>query len=243
MIPTKEHQNKYYKFLAKIPLFANIDEDELINFFHSVQVKQFYRNEMVTFDAEEHSKCYIVYEGLFKLTKIDEKGEEIVISIADVKDVVSPMYFSPHYDVCAEFVKKTTLLYFNKEVVDSFSTKNNQFSNNIIDLLANSVQKLMLIKEVLQLKSAKEKVGWYLVHSKVNDTFELPYSKSLIAAYLGMKPESFSRALMSLKKDGVHLNNKTVVLENEYELCKYCDKVTGSSCTSFLSNQCIHNQT
>ncbi|WP_201340299.1 helix-turn-helix domain-containing protein [Isorropodon fossajaponicum symbiont] len=56
----------------------------------------------------------------------------------------------------------------------------------------------------------------------------MPYSKSLTAAYLGMKPESFSRTLAELKKDGIILDNKKIKLANGHELCGYCDKVTGA---------------
>ncbi|WP_201341373.1 hypothetical protein [Abyssogena phaseoliformis symbiont] len=45
---------------------------------------------MVAFNATKHSKLYINYEGLFKLTKIDERGGEIVLSIISKKDVVLP---------------------------------------------------------------------------------------------------------------------------------------------------------
>jgi len=241
MIPIKEHFNKYHRFLSKLPLFKGILEDDLTNFFRSMQVKQFHKGEMVTFNMDEHSKLYIVYEGLFKLTKIDEKGDEIVLSILDQGGVVSPMHFSPYYDVCAEFIKNTTMFYFTEKAVNDFSTKNHQFSINTIKFLADSVQTLMISAEVLQLKTAKEKVGWYLVHAKINNTFKLPYSKSLIAAYLGMKPESFSRALTELKKDGVTLENKKIVLENGDELCKYCDKVSGSNCAFFQTELCIHD--
>lgn len=67
MIPIKEHFNKYRRFLSKLPLFKDILEDDLTNFFRSMQVKQFHKGEMVTFNMDEHSKLYIVYEGLFKL--------------------------------------------------------------------------------------------------------------------------------------------------------------------------------
>ena len=237
----RSHFNKYHRFLSKLPLFKGILEDDLTNFFRSMQVKQFHKGEMVTFNMDEHSKLYIVYEGLFKLTKIDEKGDEIVLSILDQGGVVSPMHFSPYYDVCAEFIKNTTMFYFTEKAVNDFSTKNHQFSINTIKFLADSVQTLMISAEVLQLKTAKEKVGWYLVHAKINNTFKLPYSKSLIASYLGMKPESFSRALTELKKDGVTLKNKKIVLENGDELCKYCDKVSGSNCAFFQTELCIHD--
>ncbi len=240
LISTAKQVNKYYLFLSKIALFKNIDEQELIDFINLVKVKQYYRGEMVTFDSQEHDKCYIVYDGLFKLTRMDEKGEEMVITIANKRSIVSPMHFSKHYEICAEFVKNTTLLYFNKDEIDSFTAKNHQFAMNVIDFLAESVQLLMLSAEVLQLKTAKEKVGWYMVQSKINNNFKLPYPKNLIAAYLGMKPESFSRALVQLKKDGIKVENKVIVLDDINELCQYCDKVTGANCRSFKTLSCAH---
>ena len=241
MIPSKDHSKRYHNFLSRLPIFADVKEEELSPFFDKMQVKQYHKGEMVTFDATEHSKLYVCYEGLFKLTKIDERGDEIVLRIVDKRGVVSPMHFSQYYDVAVDFVKNTTMFYFNDHDVAELMRKDHQFSLNIVKFLADSVQELMLSAEVLQLKTAKEKVGWYLVHAKINNTFELPYSKALIAAYLGMKPESFSRALSELKKEGVILDNKTIRLENGDELCQYCDKVTGSDCSSFGSNRCIHN--
>ncbi len=241
MIPTKNHFKKYHAFLARQPLFEGVSEDELSAFVQSMKIKQYHKGEMVTFDDHSHANLYIVYEGLFKLTKLDEKGDEIVLSILDKNSAVTPMYFSPYYDVCAEFVKNTTVFHFSGSDIRRFIDKNHAFSNNIIQFLADSVQTLMISAEVLQLKTAKEKVGWYLVHAKINNTFELPYSKTLVASYLGMKPESFSRALAELKKEGVVLENKKIKLENGNELCKYCDRVTGSSCSFFQTERCVHD--
>jgi CRP/FNR family transcriptional regulator len=241
LVTIKNQTEKNHTFLHTISLFKNIDDSDLIDFFNLVQVRQYNRGEMITLTSKQHAKCYIVYEGLLKLVKTDERGNEIVIDIADKTDVISAIHFSEHYDIYAEFVKKTTLLYFDKNMIDELSIKSHQFSINIINLLAENMQKLMLSAEVLQLKTAKEKVGWYLARSKINNTFQLAYSKSLIASYLGMRSESFSRALLDLKKEGVHLNNKTISLDNGSELCRYCDKVIGSKCTSTKTKTCVHN--
>jgi hypothetical protein len=56
-----------------------------------------------------------------------------------------------------------------------------------------------------------------------------------------MQPESFSRALSELKKDGVILDNKKIRLDNGDELCTYCDPVTGSDCAFFKTPDCIHD--
>ena len=42
----------------------------------------------------------------------------------------------------------------------------------------------------------------------------LPYEKSLIAARLGMTPESFSRALAALGKEGVVVHREIVTIES-----------------------------
>ncbi|ALE52492.1 hypothetical protein SP60_04230 [Candidatus Thioglobus autotrophicus] len=241
MIPTKKHLERYHSYLLRLPIFNNLTKEELQPLFDTLQIKQFHKSEIVTFNAKEHARVYINFEGLFKLTKIDERGDEIVLKIVDKKDVVSPMHFSPHYDVAADFVKNTTLFYFTQEAIAKMMASHHQFSLNIVQFLADSVQSLMLSAEVLKLKTAKEKVGWYLVHSKVNATFELPYPKSLTAAYLGMQPESFSRALSELKKEGVFLDNKKIRLDNGDELCTYCDPVTGSNCAFFKTSECAHH--
>ena len=240
MTPVKKHIDKYHNYLLSLPIFKNLTEEELKPLFSNLQVKQFHKSEVITFNSKEHSRLYINFDGLFKLTKIDERGDEIVLKIVGNKDVVSPMHFSPHYDVAADFVKNTTLFYFPKEAIAQAMADHHQFSLNIVQFLADNVQSLMLSAEVLQLKTAKEKVGWYLVHSKANGTFELPYSKSLTASYLGMQPESFSRALSELKKDGIVLDNKKILLNDGKELCVYCDPVTGSSCAFFKTDTCLH---
>ena len=240
MTPVKKHINKYHSYLLSLPIFKNLTQEELLPLFSSLQVKQFHKGEVVSFNSSEHSRLYINFDGLFKLTKIDKRGDEIVLKIVGNKDVVSPMHFSPHYDVAAVFVKNTTLFYFPQDAIAKAMADHHQFSLNIVQFLADNVQSLMLSAEVLQLKTAKEKVGWYLVHSKANGTFELPYSKSLTASYLGMQPESFSRALSELKKDGIVLDNKKILLDNGDELCTYCDPVTGSNCAFFKSDHCLH---
>ncbi len=233
---------KYKIFVAKLDLFKNVEVEYLVELLKSVHIVQYQKQETVSFNSRKHSNLYINYEGLLKLTKIDESGDEVVMSIINKGGVVSPMYFSAHYDVCADFVKKTTMLSFPKDAVNKLLGKSHQFSLNTIKFLANNVQELMLTSELLQLKTAKEKVGWYLAHVKINHSLELPFSKSLIASYLGMKPESFSRALAELKKEGVQLEDKKILLKQGNELCRYCNKVVGSDCTLFNSERCIHNQ-
>ncbi len=60
----------------------------------------------------------------------------------------------------------------------------------------------------------------------------LPYDKSLIAMQLGMKPESFSRALAKLRILGVRTERNKVSLSDVAKLLAFCE--SGVSCPPVL---------
>lgn len=240
MIPNKDNTSKYFAFMHNIALFQGIKKEDLNEFFAKMQIEQYHKGEIQQFDPKQHSKLYIVFKGTFKLTNTNVEGDEIVLSLFSAGDAVTPLYFSPYFDVSAGFIEDTILFHFKENDVQRFIKNNHQFSMNNIKFLANSVQNLMITNTVLQLKTAKERVGWFLAHGKINNNSELPVSKNIIASFLGITPESFSRALSSLKNDGVTINNKIIQLDNGDELCKYCDRVTGSNCSLFRTEPCAH---
>ena len=53
-------------------------------------------------------------------------------------------------------------------------------------------------------------------------TIDLPYDKSLVAARLGMKPESLSRALAKLRLYGVTTNGHKIELSDIVKLREFC---------------------
>ena len=72
----------------------------------------------------------------------------------------------------------------------------------------------------------------------VTDKIALPYDKSLIASYLDMKPETFSRILKKFKSQGFNITKDEVVLPNVNALCGFCDPDTGSMCSRHGTADC-----
>jgi len=59
---------------------------------------------------------------------------------------------------------------------------------------------------------------------------QLPYDKSLIASYLDMTPETFSRTLKKFKDRGFRIENNTITQPDPNALCGYCDQSLANAC-------------
>ncbi len=230
--------HQYLDFLSGLALFDNLQDQEIESIFSLMKVKNHQKGEIFSIDLDNRPRLYITYDGQFKLTKVNERGDEMILRVVSKGEVISPMHFSHYYDVSAEFVKHTTLFYLSEDKVNELIKSSPLFAKNIINMLAESIQSLMMTAEVWRLKNTKERLGWFLASVNGNNLGKLPISKSLLASYLGMTPESLSRALKKLKDEGISIENKAIKMRTGNELCSYCDKVIGSNCDLFGSKDC-----
>ena len=83
-------------------------------------------------------------------------------------------------------------------------------------LASASYQLKMLVEQIEQIKvrSAPQRIADFLIRvtpaREGSAVVELPFEKSLLANRLGMKPESFSRALRRLRSYGVTVDREIV---------------------------------
>ncbi len=228
----------YLDFLSGLALFDSIQGQEIELILSLIKEKNYRKGEMFSIDLDSRPRLYITYDGQFIMTKVNERGDEMILRVVNKGEVISPMHFSHYYDVSAEFVKDTTLFYLSEDKVNGLIKRSPLFAKNIINMLAESVQSLMMTAEVWRLKNTKERLGWFLASVNTNNLGKLPISKSLLASYLGMTPESLSRALRKLKDEGISIENKAIKMQTGKELCSYCDRVIGSNCDLFGSKDC-----
>ena len=97
----------------------------------------------------------------------------------------------------------------------------------VVDSMSRELRNLQMQNEHLALMSAPQRVGCLLLQFSAGLTgaggvFTLPYDKSLAAARLGMKPETFSRALSQLKPVGVSVEGAQVTITSFANLVEYC---------------------
>ena len=100
-----------------------------------------------------------------------------------------------------------------------------EHSRHSMDKLAN-----------LQMKDAYGRVGWFLLHQHIvhsvgrNDSIFLPFDKSLMASYLNMTPETFSRTIKKFKDKGFVFNKDSVTVPHLMSLCEHCSENLKGMC-------------
>jgi CRP-like cAMP-binding protein len=192
-----------------------------------------------------------VLEGFVKLFCGNVDGEEAVLQIiGSGRGIIeTSVLLDAPFPTGAKVVESAKILSIPSSIVRECIKNNGNLANNMLSTVANSSKELLNQLSQLSLKTVQERVGWFLLNlsleneraatSRVSSSFELPYDKALIASYLGMKPETLSRALQSLKEEGsVSVERDTVKLSEKTSLCKYCDSETETKCKRHNTSEC-----
>ena len=142
-------------------------------------------------------------EGWAKLYRLREDGEEVVVAIFSAGETFAEvaMFLGGRYPASCEAVSAARILKIDAANLRRAVLAEPQLA---FDMLAAASMRLReLIDEIEQLKakSAPQRTADFFVKqagsSSGSARIALPYEKALIASRLGMKPESFSRALLN----------------------------------------------
>lgn len=179
-------------------------------------------------DDEAHS-LYIVISGWVKLFRETLDGTEAVIDVLNDNH-----FFGEHalfnngiHEYSAETADKTVLLSIPLNLLKRELQQNPDLSFNFLKALAQKQHIKEREIEQRSIQSTAQRIGCFLLRltkqdGKKSAQIHLPYDKTLIAARLGMQPETFSRALSKLKQStNIEVRGATVNIEDVEKLVNY----------------------
>ena len=207
--------------LRRIPLFSRLGEDEIMTLLKGSVPKNFPRGKML-FQQGDRAECfYIILDGLVKITRQSPDGDEVVIGVFGSGGMVAEiaMFIGGRYPATAEVVADSRLLpiyasHFKTALID-----NPDLALGMLAATSRRVHDLVEEVEHIKGQTGAQRVADFIVGLCPTATdgpacVDLPYEKGLIAARLGMKPESFSRALKRLRQLGVHIQRDHVHVDD-----------------------------
>jgi len=175
-------------------------------------------------EGEPAERFYVVMEGWAKLYRLCENGQEVVISVVSPgESFAEAAIFDSHiYPVSAVCITNTRLLVVGAEALMRELRENVDFALNMLGAMSRQLRGSVTLLHQLSAMSSTERLADFLLG--LSDVTEgetkitLPLDKSLIAARLGMQPETFSRALAKLKPVGVSNHAHDVIVKDVAKL-------------------------
>lgn len=187
----------------------------------------FDKGVMLFQQGEPADAFYVILDGWVKISRISADGDETIVGVFSRGEsfAEAAMFLGGQYPVNAEIISPCRLVRIDAQV---FRKLIHDEPDLALAMLASSSRHLkFLVEHIEQIKllSAPRRIAEFLVglcpHGEGECTITLPYEKSLIANRLGMKPESFSRALVKLRPTGVSVERDHVSIADVAALERY----------------------
>jgi CRP-like cAMP-binding protein len=237
----------YMDKIKLIPLFKGLDETNLQDILKYARVAEHNKGAMIFMQGEQASRFYIVLEGWVKLFKGNADGEESILQVMTVGESLleTVIFNNAPFTANAQAVDNVKLLSIPAAIIREKLQNNKELAINMLSTVANRSQNLISQFEQLTLKNTTQRVGWFLLKLFLekgggNTQLKLPYDKALIAGYLGMQPETFSRTLQALKEEGIDIDRNLISLPDIYSLCGYCDSELAARCGRAGTEDCAN---
>ena len=199
----------------------------------SLRRKIFSRHAQVVVHGDAAASLWLVSSGWLKLTRQTPDGKESVVGLCTAGDVFgeAALFAHANYPYTAEVVgDEAELIAVPAATIRSLIQKEPQLSARIMELLNERTSQAQLKLEHMNTMSAAQRLGCFLLrlcHLQVGGakTLQIPVEKHVLAAYLGMKPETLSRSQQQLRPLGIQITGHTIEIA---QVEKLRDFVCGS---------------
>ncbi len=226
MAVLQEHTGQ---FLRSLPFFFGLPEEDVVTFLKAGTCHSYKKNQHLFHQSDKAEKFFIVMSGCIKLYSESADGDESVIALLVKGNTVgeASIFDGAIYPFSASAAENADIYEISAETLKQAAQNNPQLLSKIIGIMSEELHYLQHEKEHLANMSASQRVGCTLLKLSADmigegGTFTLPYDKSLAAANLGMKPETFSRALKELRSLGVTVRGSEITIERFERLAEYC---------------------
>lgn len=224
------------KLLSSIALFHSLSS-AVLGELSRVAKLQYYKKGTLVFDSIK-SPHYFIYsiKGWVKLCRSAADGSDVIIDLFNDHYYAGEIFLfeenSESY--CVEAISDVELLIIPIEQLKLFITKYHAFSLALLKATLHKQNKLTMEVEHLSIKNAMQRLGCFLLRlctlQKTKDiTIKLPYDKSLLASRLGIRPETFSRALAKIcQENNIEVHDDVLKFRSISDVvshvCKHCSK-------------------
>ncbi len=224
---------KIMEIVQRIPLFKGLSSEQLMDIMETAVPRQYTRGQLIFQYGDAADRFFIILNGWAKLYRDMSDGHQVVLHTftAGESFAEAAILGQETFPASAEAVEDSTLLVFSGAKFKEKLMDNTTLSMQMLASMSAHMRHLVNQMEQLNGRPTAQRLASFLVGlcDNANDNIPiniyLPYDKTLVAARLGMQPETLSRAFGKLKKIGVKSKGSGVMINSPLELTKFCEEI------------------
>jgi CRP-like cAMP-binding protein len=205
---------KIGEFLQTAELFSELDLHYCRKIAENSPLVHFDEDHILFIEGDEGSSFYVVYSGSVELFRTTKDAKDIVIKSVEKGELFGEiiLFEGNTYPVSARVKEKTTLISINRTLIHGL-LDDSHFRDELFAALFGKIR--MLAKRILFLSTMDvyERFLVYIIknYGKKNE-YEITEQKKVIAREIGTIPETFSRMVKKLKKQGLRWENNSLTI-------------------------------
>ncbi len=194
--------------LKRHHLFSGLTDVQIDRVYHYCQRHKLDEGQTLFSQGETVTAFYMVLYGRVKLFRTSPDGQEKIIEIIKQGNVFAEALMftdQPDYPVSATALAQSEVIGINARKFKAMLWNSPDTCFLLLGAMSLRLRSLVNEIDTLTLHSGTCRVANYLINETPDDKqkFELDTAKNVIAARLSIKPETFSRIIKNLKREGI----------------------------------------
>ena len=195
--------------IGEIPLFSGLSEEQLGELAMIVVDQGFRRGQTIFMEGDEGSGFYVVNSGKVKIFKLSPDGKEQILHIFGPGEPFAevPVFAGQRFPANAEALEESRLFFFPRLGFLELIRRHPSLALNMLAVMSRRLRQLAGLVEDLSLKEVPARLAAYLLYQsdrrEGRAEFELEIAKGQLASLLGTIPETLSRILAKMVKEGL----------------------------------------
>jgi CRP/FNR family transcriptional regulator len=195
--------------LAGFPLFSGLSGEQHEALGRIALRRSFRKGERIFSEGDEGSGFYLIVSGRVKIFKISPDGKEQILHFVGPGESFAEVsvFTGQGFPADAVAAVQSGLLFFARSSFMSLIRRDPALALNMLAQLSRRLRQFAGLIEDLSLKEIPGRLAKYLLYLDGRDgdagAVELDVSKGQLAALLGTIPETLSRILAKMNRQGL----------------------------------------
>lgn len=195
--------------IGAVPLFKGLPQEQLAALAAIAVEQDFGRGQLIFSEGDHGAGFYVVLQGRVKIFKLSLEGKEQILHFMGPGEPIGEVavFAGQDFPAYAQALEPSRLLLFPRADFVDLLQKNPTLALNMLAILSRRLRRFAHMIEDLSLKEVPGRLAAYLLYLGQRQGWppqlELDVTKGQLASLLGTIPETLSRILARMSRQGL----------------------------------------